>query len=364
MQGREDEQSARLALYLTLFIEEGRRAGVGTAQQGAPRFQGAHAGNLKVLVRRQRVAEPGIVAGVDENPCRRKVAIDIPAEHILVADGHPQGHAPNRQQGLPQGAWRHVGHRDIDIVIQKADQAPKGEVLAEGHQVPLVIDLLPARAQQQHAVVIDAAVPVGIEDTGEQRGTAFPSALRQGIQKGFSQILGAPGDRRLGPQNQIHLSPQGFALAQVEVDDPLPGIGAPAHLLRDVALDHRHPQRLIDSLGPFLLLQCVASGKQQQQGGQSQDARPALEHRQQQQGGQDRQRADAVNANQRRKTRQRRIGLGVTETEPGKAGQNPALGPFHREPAQRQQGEDHPLGPATTQPLHQGQQATYEGGQG
>ena len=230
--------------------------------------------------------------------------------------------------------------------------------------MPLVIDLLPARAEQQHAVVIDAAVPVGIEDTGEQRRTAFPCALRQGFQQGFPQILGTTGNRRLGPQNQIRLSPQGLAFTQVTVDDPLPGIGTPAHLLRDVALDHGHPQRLADGPGPFLLLQGSTADKQYQQNNCSHDAPTMPEQAQQQQGGQDRQRADTVYTNQRRKTRQRRIGLGVTETEPGKAGQDPALGPFHREPAQGQQGKDHPLGPATTQPLHQGQQASDEGGQG
>ena len=69
-------------------VDHGRHAGVRRAQQVAARFGGAHLRDLQMLVRRDRVAEPRVVAHVDEQRRVGQVAQLLGAEHVLVADRH------------------------------------------------------------------------------------------------------------------------------------------------------------------------------------------------------------------------------------------------------------------------------------
>ena len=85
-------------------IDNRRHAGIGGAQEVAAGFEGAHAGDFEVLMRCDRVTEPGIVADVDEQACRGQACADLAAERIFVADGDAGGVAGDVEM-------QHVGRR-------------------------------------------------------------------------------------------------------------------------------------------------------------------------------------------------------------------------------------------------------------
>ncbi len=93
-------ESGQCREYATVDVDDGGHAGVGRAQHHAAGFEGAHLGDLQVLRRRQRVAEPGDVGDVHQQRRGRQRADDFLAEGVLVADVHRDLLAGDAQRRL------------------------------------------------------------------------------------------------------------------------------------------------------------------------------------------------------------------------------------------------------------------------
>jgi len=75
----------------SLVVDNGGDAGIGGARHVAPGLQGAQAGDLQMLMRRQGVAEPGVVADVDQELRLRQAGADLTAEHRSKQIDTPTG---------------------------------------------------------------------------------------------------------------------------------------------------------------------------------------------------------------------------------------------------------------------------------
>ena len=291
-----------------------------------------------MLVRRAGIAEPGVVAQVDQQVGRRQIAQDIAAERILETDRNAEPVTAHLDRRLRVRAGSQVRVRDTDQTAESLQQPAHRVILTEQDEVPLVVN--PRFGAEQHGAVVKAGfVVLADHQPGQNGGVLRRGRLRHRLQHRQLDILGTAGQRGLRPDDQVAV-PVVAGLAPVGVEDILPLFVAPLDFLRDIALHHRHVQRLAGRLGPARLLQQPADQRQQQrQPEQAVTARgqAVIKRNREQQT----QRPDTVDPDQRCKTGQRRTGLRVTETEPGHAGSEPAFPPFQREPGQRQQ----PVGP-------------------
>src|SRR5581483_213706 len=90
----------RACHYLTMRADDARDAVVGGPDQVSARLHGPHPGDLKMLVARGGMAEPGIVGDVDEGVRRAQHTDHGAAIGIFVADGGAEMQIAGRQGWL------------------------------------------------------------------------------------------------------------------------------------------------------------------------------------------------------------------------------------------------------------------------
>ncbi len=297
---------------------------------------------------RDRAAEPGDVADVDQQRRLRQLADDFLAERIFVADVDRHFLAGDRERPLVLRAARKILQRYRQHGDDPSQHGAQRDELAERHEVRFAVSLGGRGAERNDAVVVlaarqafrhadqdVAAVSAGMKGKFVQvLARHLPQEQRQ---RGFRQddelARGKPGKRPVGFERGQH------------------AVLAPLQVLRHVALQQAHLDRPADRLGPFDLLQDETdepqAGERQGEGAQDdpispvsfsrvfRDAEPGAD---QQSRARRRRECDAVYAQHRRVAGERaRRDLGVTDGEPGEAGEYPAARPFRQHPGRRRQ---------------------------
>ena len=298
--------------------DDGRHAGVGGADDGPGSFQRAHAGDLQVLGQGMGVAEPTEVGEIGQygGAARvRALALAVAgafhlreqffAEDVLIADVEADALAPDCQQGLLGGASGLVAERDAHERHEPVKAL--GDEFAEGHQVALVVVIADRRVlgvgrerigqgvggEDFHAVADlpdgqrgwclrsglggsavmcvgggarEAAggctrpgVLVDLDKARQAQGHGAVGAGQEAVQASLKRGLGgfpARGPGGLGQQHQVG----GVGLDHVQVLLARQGgrAGVELHLLRDVALQQAHRDRLAGGVAPLLGAQRAA----------------------------------------------------------------------------------------------------------
>lgn len=349
-----DEDVGR-AQDVALRVDEPRDAGVGRAREGDPVLDGAEDHHGEVLVGRAGAAEPGVIG--DRDHVVGALVDELPhevREDHLEADDDAQA-AAGRAQHARARPRHEVADADHQFV-QEPQEFLQRDVLAEGHQVDLVV------AVQHDAVSADQVRAVqqtqragGLARDGrasEQQGdAAFPHEGQQ-----FVPVRGLhlEQERRggFGPDHEIGAVGDLQAQPFVFLDRVPPVGGVPFLGLGHVGLDETDPHGVVAGrvfLGretPVPVGQDDDEERRGEQpggpgkGGRLGRRRHARHERCHDPGRDDvhehQQEGDAVHARHVRHLDHRQIvELAVAEQHPGKAGEEMGARPFQRDPDDR-----------------------------
>ena len=307
--------------------DDGRHAGVGGADDGPGSFQRAHAGDLQVLGQGMGVAEPAQVGEVGQYGGAagvRALAVagafhlreQFFAEDVLIADVEADALALDCQQGLLGGTSGLVAERDAHERHEPVKAL--GDEFAKGHQVTLVVVITERRVlgvgregigqgvggEHFHAVAdlpdgqwrgrvrrslggpavmcVDGSareaaggyarrgVFVDLDKARQAQGHGAVGAGQEAVQASLQRRFGglpARGPGGLGQQHQVG----GVGLDHVQVLLASQGGRARVelHLLRDVALQQAHRDRLAGGVAPLLGTQRAAHHHHAQGGQQA-----------------------------------------------------------------------------------------------
>ncbi len=314
------------------MVEDSGNPGVGGPQEPPPVLQGPHPRYLQVLVGRQRVAEPGIVADIDEIGRLRQGLAHLDGKDVLVADGDP-GQALADPQQRPCGSARaEIRHGDLEGPGERSQPILEGNVLAEGDQVALMVDVLGGSDTDQTIEVI-ARIQVQYQDPEHHFGAPLPRLLRQGPDEGLAHLMQVVPDRRLRPQDQVAV-PVLAGKPQVGAQVGEVRVRVPFHGRWDICLHHGGAEAFPIRLGPLDTFEGGAGEPDQAESDRRGIPEPPPPRYQapEQSGAQRQHQTNPVDADDGRETRQRGIDLGIPDGEPGKAREDPVPQPFGQEP--------------------------------
>ena len=133
------------------MVNDGSRAGVGGANHGALKLNGAHAGNVQVLVNGHRVAKPADVADIDHHGRGlsrvKKPRGEFFAKQIFIANIGRNALALPFKRCLLDITAIEVGQRHVDDGQKPLEQ--RVHKLAKRHQVVLVVLVNGLRASRR-----------------------------------------------------------------------------------------------------------------------------------------------------------------------------------------------------------------------
>ena len=241
------------AANMAVLVDDGGDAGVGGPYQRGARFYGPEGGHGKMLPRRGRTAEPGVVGDVDQHAA---AVVDLAAGQVgkdgFIADQYAQGDIVGHQR--PDLLARHKVADAMHQLVDKRQQTRQRDILAERYQMYLVAttDFVAIRSQQEGTIQVGRAAVTQFDcRTAEQKVHFQLSRQVADSLRGLTVLLEVKRRRAFGPDNQVKGLARRCLARQVTVD--VEGVLAedrrPFDRLVDIALDQGHPQRLAVWLG-------------------------------------------------------------------------------------------------------------------
>ena len=228
--------------YFAVAGDQRGDPGVGHADLGTPRFERAHSRNIQMMMRRNRVAEPGVVGDVDDEACLRKELALFARIGVLVADRHGCGMPAEHERALPGRSRCHVRGGQTHQAHPFADEVGHRKVLTERDQVAFVIDALVAPERNQAVVVLIGDRVVG-QDAERQRAAARAHQLVHLREVGLDartqrrdRHLRPDDERRIAAQRQVAIE----SLSRCEI------LRAPFLILIHAPLDESNVERLAE----------------------------------------------------------------------------------------------------------------------
>ena len=243
-------------------IDEGRNARVGGPQQVSRRLRGPDPGDLQVLVRRHRIAEPGVVADVDQQRGLGQVVPLLGAEQILVADAHADPLPGDVQRRLIGIARHGIGVRQAHQPEPPAHEARHRKVLPVGHQVPLDVE---GRflVQNDQGVLKRAPARIVPQDAQRHLAAARPGPVADLTEVAFSLRV-QRGNGRLRPDDEPAV-PGLFGEAAVEIQGGGQLLRKPLQLLGHGPLHQRCRDHVAGRLAPAEIAQKVSAPPHQRE---------------------------------------------------------------------------------------------------
>src|SRR3954468_4490620 len=172
--------------HAPVAVDRGGDAGVGRGEVHPTGLDGAQPRDLKVLRRRERIAEPGYVRHVDEDRRVPRAARDLVAERVLVADVDRDALAGGTDGALIVPAPREVGERDLQHAEDPAE-ARRNE-LAERDEGRLVVGLRRGAAKGNDAVEVFVASCAVRHAEQQVAAVAFGDAFKALEEVGFDAV--------------------------------------------------------------------------------------------------------------------------------------------------------------------------------
>src|SRR5262249_15786727 len=166
---------------LPVAVDDGADPAAGRPNHGDAILDGAERRLGQMLVRRRRVAVPGVVGDVD---AELGSAIHEPArqrgEDALVADEGAEAAVARQVEHGRHDAGAELPDRRHDLADEE-EHAREGDVLAEGHELHLVVgaDFAPLRVDQVDAVQLLEASRIGLPEGGTPEDDGHADLARQ-----------------------------------------------------------------------------------------------------------------------------------------------------------------------------------------
>src|SRR2546427_4552453 len=322
---------------VTARIDDRGHSGIGRAQHRAPGLERTHAGDLQVLARGERIAEPGDVGNIHEERRLRQLSDDPLAKSVLPADIRRDELSAERERPWIFRAPGEIRQRDRERPHHPA-QAPRHE-FAERDQMRLVVALRRRNAHADQAVEI-ASVRVADRHADKEVCSARGGGSLDVLQVERVDRVEKPRNGGLGQHDQLRAA---------RFDQPLVGrerrriaIRPELEVLGDVSLQQRNLEGRALRRGPGDLFQQLSEPEREYERDAARDAglpgagnddaeKPHTERNGER---------HAVDPDDGSEARERRIHLAVADGEPGDAGEDPAAQPFKERPqgGEREQG--------------------------
>ena len=123
------------------MVDDGGNTGIGAAQNPASLFNGAQSGQVQMLARGGRCAEPAVIADIHKNiGALCDTLLGQPGKHAFIAYEHAKG-KPTVSQWFRAFSGR-IGAYFLKQGREKVPVQPGGNVFAKGDKVHLVVAAL------------------------------------------------------------------------------------------------------------------------------------------------------------------------------------------------------------------------------
>ena len=189
-----------------------------------------------MLMRRDRISEPGVVADVDEQGGLGQVVQLLGAENVFVADRDRDLLADQLDRRLQRRAGLGIDVGQAHQAHPVAHERRYGKVLAERHEVALDVD--GRRIRERHERILKRVRrSVAPQDAEHDRGAEFLELLPEPVELRRHLVMNRR-NRGLGPDHEFAAAALECQFA-VEIERRAQLLGTPLEILGHGALRER-----------------------------------------------------------------------------------------------------------------------------
>ena len=255
----------------TVVLDQRGDAVVRRAQHRAPALERTHAADVEVLVRRGRVAEPGVVGHVDEQRGLAHQPELLGTVGVFIADRRREDFARRPQRRRIGASRLEIGIRQVHEPQPFAHGLRHREEFTEGNEPSLVVPLhgLVERPGRDR-VVVRARGSVAPQQPHQQRRAVLVRE-RGHLREVRAHVFLEGRNRGLRPHDHVHAEVRHHHV-RVQLHRVLAVARFPLHRLRHGTLHQRCADRRTARHRPFDARQCGAGAPDAQDDDGSDDA--------------------------------------------------------------------------------------------